>query len=44
MTLARNNLATLYDRDYALWLSVTIEQLRDRDYDNKAMIVGLLSS
>lgn len=34
MTLARNNLATLYDRDYALWLSATIEQLRDRDYDN----------
>jgi hypothetical protein len=34
MTLARDNLATLYDRDYALWLAATIERLRDRDYDN----------
>lgn len=34
MTLSRDNLATLYDRDYALWLGDTIERLRDRDYGN----------
>lgn len=34
MTVARDNLATLYECDYALWLDATIEQLRRRDYGN----------
>ena len=34
MALAREQQATLYDRDYALWIAETVGKLRDRDYDN----------
>ena len=31
--LAQSQLTTLYDRDYALWLETTIEQLRQQNFD-----------
>ena len=34
MTLSQVNQKTLYDRDYVQWVEATLQQLRDRDYEN----------
>lgn len=33
MTLSKAQLTTLYREDYVLWIEATLEQLRDRNYD-----------
>ncbi|MGI0495934.1 DUF29 domain-containing protein [Limnospira platensis CENA597] len=33
MTLSKQQLTTLYCEDYVLWIEETLEQLRDRNYD-----------